>query len=72
MKAFGRKAFDEFSEKFGIEKFIRAHEVAPDGIRTFFDDRLISIFSASSHCRANPKVVRLGHEFTIEPIELQT
>ncbi|MHA2179230.1 MAG: metallophosphoesterase [Candidatus Thorarchaeota archaeon] len=71
VKAFGRKAFDEFSDKFGIEKFIRAHEVAPDGIRTFFDDRLISVFSASSHGRANPKVVRLGSKFTIEPIDLQ-
>ncbi|MHA2024857.1 MAG: metallophosphoesterase [Candidatus Thorarchaeota archaeon] len=72
VKAFGRKAFDEFSERFGVEIFIRAHEVAPDGIRTFFDDRLISIFSASSHFRANPKVARLGPNFSIEPIDLQT
>ena len=70
MKAFGRKAFDEFSEMFGIEKFIRAHEVAPDGIRTFFDDRLISVFSASSRGRSNPKVVRLGAALSIEPIEI--
>jgi len=70
VKAFGRKAFDEFSERFGIEKFIRAHEVAPDGIRTFFDDRLISVFSASSRGRSNPKVVRLGAALSIEPIEI--
>lgn len=71
VKAFGRKAFDEFSENFGIKKLIRAHEVAPDGIRTFFDGRLISVFSASSHCRANPKVARLGPNLAIESIDLQ-
>jgi hypothetical protein len=70
VKSFGRKAFDEFSERFEIELFFRAHEVVPDGVKTFFGKRLYSIFSASYHGRAIPKVVRLGNEFNVEPIKL--
>jgi hypothetical protein len=70
MKAFGRKAFSEFTEKLGIELFFRAHEVVSEGVRTFFDRKLYSIFSASYRGMANPKVVRLGNNFTIETIEL--
>lgn len=70
VKAFGRKAFDEFSVNFGINLFFRAHEVFPEGIKTFFDDRLFSIFSASYRYHAVPKVVRLGSAFTVEPFEL--
>jgi len=70
VKAFGRKAFDEFSDNFGVKLMFRAHEVVPDGIKTFFEDRLVSVFSAAYHGTANPKVVRLGGSFTIDPIDL--
>ncbi|MFW9927660.1 MAG: metallophosphoesterase, partial [Candidatus Thorarchaeota archaeon] len=54
VKSFGRKAFDEFSSDFGIQYFFRAHEVFPNGIKTFFDNRLFSIFSASYRGMAVP------------------
>ncbi len=70
VKAFGRKAFDEFSNNLGIKLMFRAHEVVPEGIKTFFEDRLVSVFSATYRGMATPKVVRLGATFTIEPIRL--
>ncbi len=70
VKAFGRKAFDEFTESLGIRIMFRAHEVIPEGIKTFFDNRLISVFSAEYRGMATPKVVRLGSNFTIEPLLL--
>jgi len=70
VKAFGRKAFDEFSDNFGVKLMFRAHEVVPKGIKTFFEDRLISIFSATYRGIATPKIVRLGAAFTIEHIDL--
>lgn len=70
VKAFGRKAFDEFTESLGIRIMFRAHEVIPEGIKSFFDNRLISVFSAEYRGMATPKVVRLGSNFTIEPLLL--
>ncbi|MFX1485098.1 MAG: metallophosphoesterase, partial [Promethearchaeota archaeon] len=70
VRSFGRIAFDEFSNSLGVNLFFRAHEVFPEGIMTFFDKRLYSIFSASYHERAMPKVVRLGGEFNVEIIPL--
>ncbi|MFW9767594.1 MAG: metallophosphoesterase [Candidatus Thorarchaeota archaeon] len=70
VKAFGRKAFSEFSDNLGVELFFRAHEVVPEGVRTFFDNRLYSIFSATYRGAAVPKVVRLGGEFQTEIIAL--
>jgi protein phosphatase len=70
VKAFGRKAFDEFAESLAIRIMFRAHEVIPEGIKTFFDNRLISVFSAEYRGMASPKVVRLGSDFTIEPLLL--
>ncbi|MFW9870898.1 MAG: metallophosphoesterase [Candidatus Thorarchaeota archaeon] len=70
VKSFGRIAFDEFSADFGIRFFFRAHEVFPEGIKTFFDNQLFSIFSASYRGMAVPKIVRLGGDFNIEPFAL--
>ncbi|MHA3963126.1 MAG: metallophosphoesterase [Candidatus Thorarchaeota archaeon SMTZ1-45] len=66
VKAFGRRAFNEFAENFSISMMFRAHEVFPEGIRKFFDGKLISIFSASYHGAAMPKVVRLGNNLKVE------
>jgi hypothetical protein len=70
VKAFGQKAFDEFSDNLSVKLLFRAHEVVPDGVRTFFDRRLFSIFSASYRGAAIPKVVRLGGDFRTEFIKL--
>jgi protein phosphatase len=70
VKAFGRKAFDEFSENLGIKIMIRAHEVFPDGFKKFFDGKLISVFSAAYRGAATPMVLRLGGEFRVELIML--
>ncbi len=70
VKAFGRKAFEEFSENLGVKKMVRAHEVFSDGFKTFFDGRLISIFSATYRGAAVPTVLRLGKDFEIELLKL--
>jgi protein phosphatase len=70
VKAFGRKAFDEFSKNLNVEIMIRAHEVFPDGFKTFFDEKLISVFSARYHGAASPKVVRLGADLKSEILPL--
>ncbi len=70
VKAFGRKAFDEFMENLGLKMMFRAHEVFSEGVKTFFDGRLTSIFSASYRGIANPKVVRVGGELKPEIIPI--
>jgi predicted phosphodiesterase len=70
VKAFGRKAFNEFCENLDVELMIRGHEVFPDGFKTFFDGKLISVFSAAYHGAAAPKVVRVGANLTTEMIAL--
>ena len=70
VKAFGRKAFHEFSENLGVKMMFRAHEVFPEGFKTFFDGRLISVFSATYHGAATPKAMRLGGDFKVEPLKL--
>ena len=70
VKAFGRKAFDEFSNNFGVKLMFRAHEVVTEGTKTFFGGRLVSVFSSAYRGIAIPKVVRLGTAYAIESIEL--
>ena len=70
VKAFGRKAFNEFSQNLGVKIMLRAHEVFPEGSKKFFDGRLISVFSAAYHGAAVPTVIRLGGDFKVEPIKL--
>ncbi|MGY5856283.1 MAG: metallophosphoesterase [Candidatus Thorarchaeota archaeon] len=70
VKAFGRKAFNEFSKNLGVEIMIRAHEVFPDGYKKFFDGRLISVFSSTYRGIAEPAVLRLGGDLKVEPLKL--
>jgi len=67
---FGKKAFTEFMENIDTRIMFRAHEVFPNGYKTFFDDRLISVFSATYGTRVQPKIVRLSNNFTFEPLSL--
>jgi protein phosphatase len=70
VKAFGRIAFDEFLENLGLKIMIRAHEVFFEGVKTFFDGRLTSVFSATYRGAATPKVVRVGADLKTEIIPL--
>jgi len=69
-RAFGRKAFDEFCESVNFQLMIRAHEVFDDGFKTFFDNKLYSVFSSAYRGAAIPTVLRLGGELKVEPIKL--
>jgi len=70
VRAFGRIAFDEFLENLGLRIMFRAHEVFAEGVKTFFDGRLTSIFSAAYGGMAAPKVVRVGGQLDTEIIPL--
>ena len=65
---YGRKAFDDFMTDINAHLMFRAHEVIPDGYVTFFEGRLVSIFSASYGGQVQPKIVRLGHNSRIETL----
>jgi hypothetical protein len=69
-KAFGRTAFQEFSESINIQLMVRAHEVFPDGFKRFFDGKLYSVFSSAYRGASIPTVLRLGRKLNIEPIQL--
>ncbi|MFW9788681.1 MAG: metallophosphoesterase [Candidatus Thorarchaeota archaeon] len=70
VKSFGRKAFDEFMENLDLKLMIRAHEVFALGVKSFFDGRLMSVFSASYRGAATPKVIRVGGDLAVELISL--
>ena len=46
---FGKRAFDKFMEESGLKFMIRAHEVFENGYKFFFNNRLLSIFSARNY-----------------------
>ena len=58
IRFFGSLAFERFIKTLGIRIFFRAHEVFPDGIQSFFNGRLYSVFSTSYGGRVNPKIIR--------------
>jgi len=70
VRAFGRKAFEEFSKNIGVEIMFRSHEVFPEGFKKFFDGKLISVFSAAYRGTAVPTVLRLGGDLKVEPLRL--
>lgn len=69
-RLYGKSAFTKFMENINARVMFRAHEVVVNGYQTFFDGRLVSVFSASYNARVQPKIVRLCKDFTIEPLEL--
>ncbi|MHA2140259.1 MAG: metallophosphoesterase [Candidatus Thorarchaeota archaeon] len=58
-RTYGRVAFKEFAESLGLNLMFRAHQVFPNGVETFFDEQLISVFSSSYNNRVKPKIVHL-------------
>jgi protein phosphatase len=70
VRSFGRLAFEEFTGNLDVQLMIRAHEVFPEGVRTFFDGRLYSVFSASYRGLASPKVLRVGANLQVQVIPL--
>jgi hypothetical protein len=67
---YGQVAFDTFMERIDAQVMFRAHEVIPEGYCTFFQGRLVSVFSASYMGRVQPKIVRLGRNNVIEPLDI--
>ncbi|NHI87915.1 MAG: hypothetical protein EAX87_00245 [Candidatus Thorarchaeota archaeon] len=70
VRSFGRLAFEEFTRNLDVQLMVRAHEVFPEGVRTFFDGRLYSVFSATYRGLASPKVLRVGSNLQTEVIPL--
>ncbi len=67
---FGKAAFTKFMEAINAEVMFRSHEVFPEGYQTFFDNRLVSVFSSTSCEKVQPKIVRLCKDYSIEPLAL--
>ncbi len=67
---FGLVAFQKFMGNLNLRLFIRAHEAFPEGIRTFFDGRLISIFSTSYGGRITPMIARIDSDLTVHAVEI--
>lgn len=44
--SFSQEQFEAFCEKYDIDLMLRAHEVQENGYKTYFDERLISVFSS--------------------------
>ncbi len=67
---FGKASFTKFMENIDAKVMFRAHQEFPEGYRTFFDNKLVSVFSATSGSNVQPKVVRLCKDYTIDPLDL--
>jgi protein phosphatase len=63
---FGSIAFERFISDLGIKIFFRAHEVFPDGIQSFFDGKLYSVFSTSYSGRVNPKIIKFNADSKLD------
>ncbi|MBD3340089.1 MAG: hypothetical protein GF353_13325 [Candidatus Lokiarchaeota archaeon] len=73
IKFFGRKAFDNFMDNYNLEYLIRAHECFPEGYVWFFNNRLLSIFSAANYrgdYSPNPATYAIIREKEIIPKEI--
>ncbi|MGY5872469.1 MAG: metallophosphoesterase [Candidatus Thorarchaeota archaeon] len=67
---FGKAAFTKFMNNINAKIMFRAHQVFAPGFQTFFDQQLVSVFSATYGSRVQPKVVRLCKDYSIEPLDL--
>ena len=67
VKTFGKKAFNEFMESNDLNLMIRAHERFKNGFKTFFNEKLISIFSSQSYSkRASATVAYIDTDGNVE------
>ncbi|MCR8432841.1 MAG: metallophosphoesterase [Crenarchaeota archaeon] len=69
---FGEKAFEEFIEKEGLKKIIRAHTFLPQGARWYFKRRLLSLFSPTEYVGRilEPKIAKLTGKNEIVVIDI--
>ncbi|MFW9847084.1 MAG: hypothetical protein ACFFD6_10065, partial [Candidatus Thorarchaeota archaeon] len=67
---FGRIAFKEFAELIDIRLMIRAHQVFPDGVQTFFEKKLYSVFSTSYAGRVKPKILQIKEAHNPQPVQI--
>ncbi len=51
IKKFGREAFEDFIQRNQIRGIIRSHEKFKNGYKSFFNEKLISIFSSQSYSK---------------------
>ena len=70
MKHFGQVAFNRFATDLGIELMLRGHEVFEDGFKSFFGERLFSVFSATAGGTVKPKMARLKDDLKIKPVPI--
>lgn len=71
IRVFGRDAFEKFAKENGIDLMIRAHEVFPEGYRYFFDEEILSIFSARNYViPVNAKIAELSSGKDIKLIDV--
>jgi diadenosine tetraphosphatase ApaH/serine/threonine PP2A family protein phosphatase len=71
IKRFGENAFYQFIKANKIKKIIRSHEKQKNGYKTFFDEKLISIFSSSSYSRrVSTAVGTINKEGKIKVLEI--
>lgn len=70
---FGKKAFDNFMDHYGLKYVIRSHQAFPEGYRWFFDNRLLSVFSSNAgpYMNIDPHFALLNNG-TIEMIAAST
>lgn len=69
-RIYGRLAFNEFAESFELNLMFRAHQVFPEGVQTFFDGKLISVFSSAYNNRVKPKIVHLRDGLKTDLIQI--
>jgi hypothetical protein len=80
---FNKEHFIAFCKKFGIDMMLRAHEAHVDGYKTYFDNRLISVFSSgqkdiddnknsdSYYESVTPNILEIDlHSFSIRSLEI--
>ncbi|MHA1695421.1 MAG: metallophosphoesterase [Candidatus Helarchaeota archaeon] len=71
IKLFGEKAFRDFISRNNIKLFIRAHEAFLQGYKYFFDNKLLSIFSAANYRAGNQAhVVEINKNLDIKLIKI--
>lgn len=63
---FGKDAFNRFAEKNEVDLVIRAHQAFSKGYRFFFDNRILSIFSAKDYVKpTEAKIAELGEDSSL-------
>ena len=74
IKIFGEDVFDKFMKANNLSYLIRAHECFPEGYRWFFNNRLLSIFSAANYrgqLSPNPASYAIVKDNKVIPITLE-